>query len=120
MTTIAERVEAGARWLDENRPGWVDRIDLDTLDLGDPCRCVLGQLWDRYELAPLSARYEDGDQEYGDWIAGDRGFHREGRIGYSDLTDAWRALIVARRAQVSARGEPTHEEIAAEKRRDDV
>lgn len=53
MASIEERVESGARWLDEHRPGWWRRIDLDTLDLGDPCKCVLGQEYGDFSYAPV-------------------------------------------------------------------
>lgn len=48
MSTVTERVAAGAAFLDEHDPEWwradVDRaIDLDRLDLGDAGLCVLGQ-----------------------------------------------------------------------------
>ena len=48
MTTIAERVAAGAAFLDEHDPEWwregVERaIDLDTLELARMDNCVLGQ-----------------------------------------------------------------------------
>lgn len=39
----AKEVAAGAQWLDENFPGWEREIDLGTLDIHDPCSCVLGQ-----------------------------------------------------------------------------
>lgn len=58
MTTAADRVAAGAAFLDEHDPGWwradVDRaIDLPRLYLGSACRCILGQ------LCPVEA--SDGD-----------------------------------------------------------
>lgn len=40
---LAPRVEAGAKLLDERRPGWAMRIDLDRLDMERSCNCVLGQ-----------------------------------------------------------------------------
>lgn len=43
MSTIAERVAAGAAFLDEHDPGWWERINLGRLDLNDTCNCVLGQ-----------------------------------------------------------------------------
>lgn len=52
MASIEERVTAGAAWLDEHRPGWWQRIDLETLDLGDPCKCVLGQEYGDFGVAP--------------------------------------------------------------------
>ena len=41
--SVAERVAAGARWLDEHRPGWDREIDLGRLDIRDECNCVIGQ-----------------------------------------------------------------------------
>jgi hypothetical protein len=57
MSTIAERVAAGAAFLDEHDPDWwradVERaIDLDSLDLYDMASCVLGQ---RCPLETLAA-----------------------------------------------------------------
>lgn len=48
MTDVAERVAAGAEFLDEHDPDWwrpgVERpIDLDALDLADAASCILGQ-----------------------------------------------------------------------------
>src|SRR6267378_6692445 len=52
--TIVERVAVGAAWLDTEKPGWVDRIDLEKLDLVDPDYCILGQEYGSYFGAPLS------------------------------------------------------------------
>ena len=38
------RVERGAKWLDEVDPTWYNQIDLESLDMDQPCGCVLGQL----------------------------------------------------------------------------
>lgn len=43
----AERVAAGAAFLDVNYPGWYNRINTDTLDIGWCDKCVLGQLYGR-------------------------------------------------------------------------
>ncbi len=32
----SRRVEKGAKWLDAKYPGWIDRIDLATLDQKNP------------------------------------------------------------------------------------
>lgn len=40
----AARVAKGAALLDEQRPGWVDEIDLDTLDIRSTSDCVTAQL----------------------------------------------------------------------------
>ena len=95
-TTIAERVAAGAAWLDEHEPpGWVDRVDPDTLNLGDCWRCVLGQLRGEY----FDALDDLGlDEVWGD----DHGFSLNEDLPYperyAELTAAWRDLISTRRA----------------------
>ena len=38
-------MRGGAEFLDEDFPGWADRIDVDRLDLTSGCDCVLGQLF---------------------------------------------------------------------------
>jgi hypothetical protein len=43
--SAVERVARGAALLDEQESGWAEQIDLSRLDMGDGCRCVLGQLW---------------------------------------------------------------------------
>ena len=45
ILTPAERVRNGARWLDENFPGWMDRIDPDTLQLNSGENCICGQVF---------------------------------------------------------------------------
>lgn len=98
MNTIAERVAAGAAFLDEREPGWVDRIDPRRLDIADCSRCVLGQLFGAYvngldwmhDVAPhvdqleLGFMFADGseDAELDD---------AEG------LTTEWLRVILARR-----------------------
>jgi hypothetical protein len=46
--TIEQRVANGVAWLDENVPGWLDRIELPTLDMKSDCRCVIGQVVGKY------------------------------------------------------------------------
>ena len=43
--TAAERVLNGARWLNENFPGWQDRIDPETLQLNNGEQCICGQVF---------------------------------------------------------------------------
>ena len=54
MTTIKDRVQAGAQLLDKVLPGWWDgkekpTIDLEILDMESPNKCVLGQCFRDYE-----------------------------------------------------------------------
>lgn len=41
---IAARVARGAAWLDENMPGWEQKVDLAKLDLYNCLQCILGQV----------------------------------------------------------------------------
>lgn len=97
-TTIAERVAAGAAWLDEHRPGWDQRIDLETLDLGDPCHCVLGQEYGNYGDSPEEIRWERRPAGEDVWVAPLFGFHEWNERNYDVLTAEWRRLIEERRA----------------------
>ena len=102
--TIQARVACGVALLDEKLPGWVERIDLDTLNLASPCRCILGQTWD----LPVGVDYTafalhadaldiDGDEEvaYGFNAGGEDWFEDEGE--YDALTAEWKRVILARR-----------------------
>lgn len=96
-STIVDRVAAGAAWLDQNRPGWADRIDLDRLHMRNACRCILGQEYGSYYKAPITM-----DQ------AVNLGFDAQGAAqgwaeddDFAALDDAWTALIEARRADAA-------------------
>lgn len=43
--SVEQRVSNGARWLDENFPGWTDRINIGTLELEDASNCICGQVF---------------------------------------------------------------------------
>jgi hypothetical protein len=99
VSTVADRVAAGAAWLDEHEPGWAERI-VDRLDVNDNCRCVLGQLHGAYEDAPLFA---DIAGKWGEILARaiPLGFGLDWadcRTNGRELTQAWRELVAARRA----------------------
>lgn len=98
-------VERGAQFLDEAEPGWVDRIDLDELDLGSGCNCVLGQLylsehprtrnkWDAY-----SRKAEELGIDPDSYQAARLGFMEWGRARFDNMTAAWRREIQKRRAK---------------------
>jgi len=47
MTTVEElekRVDAGINYLNENHPGWADKINVDSLDINSSDYCICGQL----------------------------------------------------------------------------
>lgn len=42
--SLQERVKNGINYLDSNHPGWHEKIDLDTLNIEFPSKCIMGQL----------------------------------------------------------------------------
>ncbi len=84
---VAARVALGVAWIDENVPGWGDRVDLDCLDIGNRRNCVIGQLFGDYFYGPLPRRE-----------AMALGFQRTADDGYGVLESLWRQVVAARRA----------------------
>jgi hypothetical protein len=53
MTVSTVRVERSAAWLDEVRPDWLNRVNLDALNMLSPERCIAGQVFaDQPETPP--------------------------------------------------------------------
>jgi hypothetical protein len=101
--TIAERVAAGEALLDERRPGWLQAIDLATLDLGSAFDCVLGQVYAGGDRSGYSAGmfeldlWDNGDLACGFyWTAAD-GLPAE-QAEIHALTAEWSRRVLARRA----------------------
>lgn len=110
MSTIAERVAAGAAFLDKREPGWDRRIDLDRLDLESACACVLGQLHFDKNAPDLSYIYairklqiqEPRDAEFGfDVLEGAEDFSAE-EAEFEELTAEWKRVLTKRRTLVTA------------------
>lgn len=102
MPTISERVARGTAWLDENRPGWIDEIDLDRLLMSSPCNCVLGQLYGNYfEVIwgdPVAPRPPDGRSHgFNAYDAYDLGGTASQLAEYDDLHAEWVRVITERR-----------------------
>jgi hypothetical protein len=113
MSSIAERVAAGAAVLDQYRPGWHHQIDLACLDARrDDYLDVLSQLYGDFEQG-AAALYEaaTGSAAADVWgltsptnsWARDHGFDVDRPVwdvlgAYAELADQWRAEI-ARRQQ---------------------
>lgn len=82
---IDERVERGAKWLDENAPGWFNLIDIQVLDIANVGCCVLGQVF-IYDLVTNSFNIDFG-RDYAD-LSNANGFKYGmkvlwGQVGYS-------------------------------------
>jgi hypothetical protein len=104
ILTIAERVNAGAVWLDEHRPGWHNRTNLGRLNLADDCDCVLGQDIGDFDYSGLPLEQAAALGFFAQrhlWIW-DPSYEKCGSgeyaAEYAQLTQAWRDLIAARRA----------------------
>lgn len=63
---VRQSVKRGAALMDENDPRWFEKINLESLDMKNPCLCVLGQVYGRYGSG-LKEILSDG--EYADWIS---------------------------------------------------
>ncbi len=110
MDSIQERVERGAKLLDEKRPGWWKKIDLDLLRLSSCFRCVLGQLCsiDERKEYPISWFQALAGILCGNFdvtpifdFAVPHGFAKhddENMAVYPALEAAWKTLILSRRA----------------------
>ena len=87
-----ERVARGAAVLDEAVPGWDAHIDLAYLDMRHPSDCVLGQTFDNATFGMTMLGLDDG-APYGFELNAN-----EGDEAWRALDDAWRSLILNRRA----------------------
>lgn len=127
-TTTAERVAAGVAFLDEIDPDWwradtENAIDLEQLNMGNGCMCILGQ---RCPLEIWTAAAADDDDDYDtpywawaailsaaasyqivDAWAAERGFQipspcyiddSDAESEYDALTKEWGRVIAERRA----------------------
>lgn len=45
---LARRVDTGVEWLNDDAPGWLDKMNLDTLALDNIKNCVAGQVYGHY------------------------------------------------------------------------
>jgi hypothetical protein len=91
-----EPVRKGAALLDEQEPGWADRIELGDLEMHNPCFCVLGQLHNSYGqgLAAVGLVMGTVEDPFPDYVRAPKyGF----AIGDTDLPygPAWAALEAA-------------------------
>lgn len=101
--SYADRVRAGVALLDDRKPGWANRVDVDRLEMQACDRCVLGQLFgdfhegmerlvpDHWDISPEPAITYGFDAEPlgpGEWV--DRG---RLRFDYRMLRRLWTYVI---------------------------
>lgn len=94
--TIAERVAAGADWLDANWPGWDYDVEPRILDLASDCKCILGQLYGDYGDGLSETDLTQDEARAFGFYAGVVG-EEEATRDYPLLTEAWLKTIEARR-----------------------
>lgn len=85
--TIQERVANGAALLDEKKPGWRDKINLEELDISDPSRCVVGQLYQG------RGGYLHGLSDLQTYSSYETGFAIENAGEYPLLTAEWKLVL---------------------------
>lgn len=72
MLSVVERVNNGIEFLNENIPGWRQKIDKDILDIFSASTCIWGQLgWPRFKgletvinNTDITSVYENGFMGY--------------------------------------------------------
>lgn len=93
------KIMQGIRTLErEHGPGWVDQINLDTLQLASIDRCVLGQVYGEYTKGcrALGQEGQHAAAELGFTLPlGDDGVPP---YGWQELNNAWREQIQALKA----------------------
>jgi hypothetical protein len=86
-------VERGAEFLDEHVPGWEKLVDLNTLDLSDGCKCVVGQV-----VRPRrKGNFFDKLRRLGIPNEGHKLGFMGGHATFPRLTEAWVVEILRRR-----------------------
>lgn len=92
----AARVQAGAAWLDKEKPDWVRTFAggvMDNLHMRDCRRCVLGHVFGHYRTSPLFKSIPIGDVERYAERAEPLGFSLA--HGTANASAAWTGLGVA-------------------------
>lgn len=79
-----EKIDAGIKYLDENRPNWFNEIDLQRLSMIQWHNCILGQLdlWKDFFEATVAINH---------------GFDCYESYNYSILDSMWKEVILERR-----------------------
>ena len=109
------RIARGMEWLDATRPGWENRINLDRLDVGCPCKCILGQEFDLLGIEHDTTGYTYAHKHYDlnryqRESFGEHGYALYGEMGYTNLTRQWKEAILARQQQVAIANESLEQE----------
>lgn len=99
---LKKEVEVGAAWMDENRPGWHKRMNIQELDMSKGDRCILGQEYQSF-LGSMREILPGMDADVQNIWAERHGFLSNDADAiqrfweYRILTDIWIEVINARR-----------------------
>ncbi|MGW2513634.1 hypothetical protein ACWC0A_30420 [Streptomyces scopuliridis] len=96
------RVLKGAALLDEKKPGWVDQIDLETLDVQSSSRCVTAQLSGHHDFTVGRAQLGLSIDTYASYGFNAPSEEPRRRTAYVTLNQLWRDLITERRSASEA------------------
>lgn len=92
IETAVERVNKGALLLDEHKPGWVDDVIPDTLDMKQAGFCIIGQTYGNYWShvgVPFGMNvYNDAHMDVGG-RAEEYGFMGDGKVTFAMLDLMW-------------------------------
>lgn len=87
---VDDKVEKGAAWLDYNYPGWLDKVSLDRLNMGQCGNCIIGQAVSMY----TETLFEGGHAQ-----ACALGFDCDSDTNYSDLEAGWNRKVTELREE---------------------
>src|SRR3954469_19777861 len=87
--TYEQRVERGAARLDNHKPGWRDRIDVDQLEVNDPYKCPVGQAYGDFHAGLVMLGHDAIENCINDGFYEALGQTRD----YPRLTAAWKAYL---------------------------
>jgi len=96
-TSLASRVRAGVKLLDEELPGWEQRMNLASFDVWLARSCVLGQLFGHYRQGATALFGPEWDAEPAGY-GFDVSYCDEGHETCRRLTRLWSFAIRQRQA----------------------
>jgi hypothetical protein len=100
QASIRARVLAGMKLLDEERPGWWQRINLRELAMSHCVRCVLGQIFGNYAIGQDVLFSGDDEEVFQESVGhGFNVYDQDDDEAYADLRDVWMDLIESRQQE---------------------
>lgn len=112
MLATYEKVKRGMALLDQFEPGWVDKVDLQALQISHPMFCVLGQVYGEFDEATKQF-WGSESSAYRLAMAQAHGFDRSVGSEYAELTDVWHLAIMMRRSTPVEQVEELRELVSA-------